>query len=68
MREPRWRSMSIGTVTAQFQALLETAELPHQRFHDLRHACASQLLAQGVDLKVIQEPRGHSAISVTANT
>ena len=33
-------------VTRRFQAILRDAELPHQRFHDLRHACASLLLAK----------------------
>jgi integrase len=36
------------TVTRRFQRLLKSAGLRHQRFHDLRHACASLLLAQGV--------------------
>jgi integrase len=56
------------SVTLRFQKLLEEAGLPRQRFHDLRHACASLLLAQGEDLKVIQELLGHSTIAVTANT
>ncbi|MFB0866556.1 tyrosine-type recombinase/integrase [Paenibacillus oleatilyticus] len=32
------------------------------RFHDLRHSCASLLLANGVSLKEIQEWLGHSHI------
>lgn len=35
-------------VTRRFQAILTAAGLPHQRFHDLRHAYASLLLARGV--------------------
>jgi integrase len=50
-----------------FTAVLERAGLPHQRFHDLRHACASLLLAQGLDLKVVQEVLGHSTIAVTGD-
>lgn len=53
--------------TRAFARALARAGLPHQRFHDLRHACASLLLAQGLDLKVIQEILGHSTITVTAN-
>jgi len=38
------------------------------RFHDLRHSCASLLLANGVPLKQIQECLGHSDFAITANT
>ena len=37
------------------------------RYHDLRHSCASLLLANGVPMKQIQEWLGHSAFSTTAN-
>jgi integrase len=53
--------------TRSFQKVLKREGLPHQRFHDLRHACASLLLAQGLDLKVIQEVLGHSTIAITAD-
>jgi integrase len=55
-------------VTRWFQAVLCDAELPRQRFHDLRHACASLLLAQGVAPRVVMETLGHSQISLTMNT
>lgn len=53
--------------TKLFQRKLEAAGLPHQRFHDLRHACASLLLLQGVDINVVKEILGHSTIVITAN-
>ena len=37
------------------------------RYHDLRHSCASLLLANGVSLKQIQEWLGHSDFAITAN-
>ena len=42
--------------------------LPRIRFHELRHTCASLLLSQGVDLKVVQTLLGHSDFYITANT
>lgn len=52
----------------KIQAILESAGLPRQRFHDLRHAAATFMLAQGVDLRVVMEVLGHSQITTTANT
>ena len=37
------------------------------RFHDLRHSCASLLLAKGISMKEIQDWLGHSTYSTTAN-
>lgn len=55
-------------ILRSFQAHLAEAGLPRQRFHDLRHAAASHLLARGVDLRIVQETLGHATIAVTANT
>ena len=65
---------SLGTpldganVTRHFQRLLASAGLPRLRFHDLRHSCASLLLAQGIPARVVMETLGHSQISLTLNT
>jgi integrase len=55
-------------VTRRFQKILEDAGLPRQRFHDLRHAAASLLLAQNVHPRVVMEVLGHSQISLTLGT
>jgi integrase len=38
------------------------------RFHDLRHTCATLLLGQNVNPKVVQEMLGHANISETLDT
>lgn len=67
-RTPQGRPLYGKHVTEQFHADLAAANLPRRRFHDLRHSCATFLLAEGVDLKVIQEVLRHSSIAVTAST
>lgn len=54
-------------VTDHFRLLLEEHGLKKIRFHDLRHTCASLLLANGISMKQIQEWLGHSDFSTTAN-
>lgn len=54
-------------ITSQFPKLLEQNGFRKIRFHDLRHSCASLLLASGVPMKHIQEWLGHSDFSTTAN-
>src|SRR5262249_51400368 len=77
---PAWQewglafTTSIGTpldasnVSHYFHRLLKGAGLPRLRFHDLRHSCASLLLAQGVPARVVMEILGHSQIGLTLNT
>lgn len=73
----RWKDLDyvfttrVGTpldprnLTRQFQTACLRAGLPPTRFHDLRHTCASLLLAQGVQPRVVMETLGHSGISIT---
>ena len=55
-------------VSRPFHRLPEQAGMATMRFHDLRHSCASLLLAQGVAPRVVMETLGHSRISVTLDT
>jgi integrase len=55
------------TVKRHLDRILTAAKLPHCRVHDLRHFCASLLLAQGVALKIVSEILGHTQISITAD-
>ena len=57
-----------SNVTHHLQRKLTEAGLPRVRFHDLRHTCATLLLKQGVQDRVIMEQLGHSQITLTLNT
>ncbi len=52
-------------IERNFKSLLEKADLPIIRFHDLRHTAATLLLIEGVHPKVVQELLGHSTIGLT---
>lgn len=54
-------------ITDGFPRLLMEHGLRRIRFHDLRHSCASLLLANNVPMKQIQDWLGHSDFSTTAN-
>jgi integrase len=49
-----------------FAPILKDAGLRF-RFHDMRHVCATLLLAAGTDVKTVQERLGHSTPMMTLN-
>lgn len=51
----------------QFKEFLRKAKLREIRFHDLRHSCATFLIAGGVHPRTIMQILGHSQISTTLN-
>jgi integrase len=56
------------SVNRAFDRLLTKAEVPHSRVHDLRHTCATLLLAEGASDREVMELLGHSSIGITMNT
>ena len=48
-----------------FYRILDTADVPRLRFHDLRHSAATLLLSQGCHPRVVMDLLGHSSITVT---
>jgi integrase len=55
-------------VNRRFELLRAHGGLPWLRLHDLRHACATFLLAQGVEPRMVMEILGHSTIRLTMDT
>ncbi|MNW51059.1 Transposase [compost metagenome] len=56
-----------GYITQNFPILLNKHGFRHIRYHDLRHSCASLLIASGINMKEVQEWLGHSDYATTAN-
>jgi integrase len=61
LRNNNWRSRV-------WEPGLVAAGLPRIRIHDLRHTCATLLIAQGAHAKAIQRHLGHSSIQITFDT
>ena len=55
-------------LTRTFQQRVKVAGVPKIRLHDLRHTCASLMLAAGIPAKVASERLGHAAIAITLDT
>lgn len=57
-----------GTILRTWTRVLATAGVGHVRWHDLRHAHATLMLASGVHPKVVSERLGHASIAITLDT
>ena len=66
--DKKGKLISPHRLTVSFSKFLKEHNLPKIRFHDLRHSCASMLVANGVNMKAVQEWLGHSNYGTTANT
>lgn len=66
-RDSLGRIITPNYTTQHFQVVIAKNNLRHIRFHDLRHSCASLLVANGIPMKAIQEWLGHSTFNVTAD-
>lgn len=71
--DPLWRWLSVvplpykdyeGLKTG-FQRGRKKAGMRHVNFHDLRHSCASILIASGADLYTVSKILGHAAVTTT---
>ena len=59
----------LNVVQKHFKPILERAKLPATlRLYDLRHSCATLLLAANENPKVVSERLGHASITLTMDT
>jgi integrase len=79
---PNWRDLDLvfpaetgspmqdrHVVRRYFKPLLLAANLPANiRLYDLRHTCATLLLAAGENPKIVSERLGHASVSLTLDT
>ena len=57
--------MTQSVLQRRFSAKLAEIGLPHMRYHDLRHTCATLLILDNVPSKVVSNRLGHSKVSTT---
>src|SRR6266508_744128 len=64
----RGTPLSARNVIRSYHRLLAKGKLKRRRFHDLRHSCATFLLAKNIPARTVMDILGHSNISLTMNT
>jgi integrase len=52
-------------ITHEWVRAIKGTALPRHRFHDLRHAHGTHMLASGTHIKVASERLGHSKVGIT---
>jgi integrase len=57
-----------GTIARTWSRVLAAAGVGHVRWHDLRHAHATLMLASGIHPKVVSERLGHASVGITLDT
>jgi integrase len=62
---PRGEPLHWHRIARRFARLLRVAHLPRIRPYDLRHTCATLLLAAGENVKVVSERLGHASAALT---
>jgi len=58
-------ALSKSAPQSRWNTILRQAKLRHRGMHALRHTHTSNLIATGLNPKIIQERLGHSSIEIT---
>lgn len=54
-----------NSVYKRWITILKNCNIPHKKFHCIRHTYGSLLLQNGVDIQTVAELMGHTAIAIT---
>jgi integrase len=65
-RDGSW--MWVESINRSFPQAVKKAGVPHIRFHDLRHTCATLLLQAGASIKAVSARLGHTNVNITLAT
>lgn len=60
-----YRKAPIRSIKKGWRSALETAGVPYQSFHTLRHTVATWLLRDSHDLRLVKDVLGHKTIQTT---
>lgn len=60
--------INAGNLDKTWAKYLKTLEIPHKKFHALRHTYATKQFENDIPLKTVSMLLGHSDISITADT
>lgn len=66
--KPNGEPVNPSSYSREFSKLLKNNNLPHIRFHDLRHFNATVMLKNDIPVKVASERLGHSNTAITQDT
>lgn len=67
VRQEDGTPMMPDSMTRKWTRFVEEHDLPHIRFHDLRHSNATALIMAGVNPRVVQQRLGHADVNITVN-
>lgn len=65
LRKPDGSAYNPDSISQKWERFVKKSGLPVIRLHDLRHSCATALIAAGVNPKTVQTIMGHANMQVT---